>query len=180
MSERNAADELSRRAFFLRALAGIGGAFAAAVAVPVIGFGSAPFWSARSRPRLLSSSVTPVLRGTGWAPAGALADFVVGETRLVVVPREVVDGWVHGTEPVACFVSRTTETEVVAFDHHCTHLGCPLSWAAGANRFLCPCHGGAFDPAGQVVAGPPPRPMLTYATKVENGQVLIGPLNEES
>ena len=179
MSEPNA-DELSRRAFFLKVMAGIGGAFAAALAVPVIGFGSAPFWSAKWRPRLLSSSVTPVLRGMGWASAGALDDYEVGETRLVTISREVVDGWVQGTEPIACFVSRTTQTDVVAFDPHCTHLGCPLSWASGAKRFLCPCHGGAFDPAGQVVAGPPPRPMLTYPTKIEGGQVLIGSLTEES
>jgi menaquinol-cytochrome c reductase iron-sulfur subunit len=180
MNAPDRSPELSRRTFFLKALTGIGGIFAAAVAIPVIGFGAAPFWEARSRFRLLGQAVTPVLRGSGWAAAGALDDFTVGEPRLVVVPREVVDGWVRDTQPVACYVSRTSATEVTAFDHHCTHLGCPLSWSAGAKRFLCPCHGGAFDPSGNVVAGPPPRPMLRYEAKIENGQVLVGPLQEGS
>ena len=179
MSEPGGAQELSRRTFVLRALAGIGGLFAAALAIPAIGFGSAPFWEAKSRFRPLGQAVSPVLRSTGWASAGNLDDFTIGEPRLVIVPREVVDGWVRGTQPVAAFVSRTSQTDVVAFDYHCTHLGCPLSWSDGSKRYLCPCHGGAFDPAGQVVAGPPPRSMLRYQTRVANGQVLIGPLAEE-
>lgn len=176
MSDRGGADELSRRRFFIRALAGIGGAFAAATAIPVIGFGSAPFLRVKAPLSLLSSAVTPALRATGWTSAGTLDGFVVGEPRFITLTREVVDGWVQGTAPVACYVLRTAESEAVAYDHHCTHLGCPVAWSAGAKRFLCPCHGGAFDASGEVVAGPPPRPMLRYETKVEQGQILVGSL----
>jgi menaquinol-cytochrome c reductase iron-sulfur subunit len=178
MSDQGGAEELSRRTFFLRALAGVGGAFAAAVAIPVIGFGSAPFWQARAPLRLLSSAVTPALRPSGWTTAGKLDDFTIGEPRFITLTREVVDGWVRGEAEVACYVVRTGPSEAVAFDHHCTHLGCPLAWSDGAKRFLCPCHGGAFDVRGQRVAGPPPRPMMTYATKVEQGEVMVGSLEE--
>lgn len=178
MSDQGGGETLSRRAFFLRALTGIGAAFTAAVAIPVIGFGMAPFWRSKGPFRLLSTSVSPALRGSGWTPAGALDEFVVGEPRLITLSREVVDGWVQGTAQVACYVLRTSETEVVAYDHHCTHLGCPVSWSSGATRFLCPCHGGAFDASGKVVAGPPPRPMLRYETKVEQGQIQVGALGE--
>lgn len=180
MSDQGDAEELSRRRFFIRAMTGIGGVFAAAIAIPVIGFGSAPFWRAKSSLRLLSTAVTPALRGTGWVSAGTLGDFVVGEPRLITLSREVVDGWVEGTAPVACYVLRTDVAEAVAYDHHCTHLGCPVAWSAGAERFLCPCHGGAFDATGEVVAGPPPRPMLRYETKIEEGEILVGSLAEEA
>jgi menaquinol-cytochrome c reductase iron-sulfur subunit len=178
MSDKGGVEELSRRTFFLRALAGIGGAFAAAVAIPVIGFGSAPFWGAKSPLSLLANSVTPALRSSGWSSAGKLDDFKVGEPRLITLRREVVDGWVKGQAEVAVYVLRTGQSEAVAFDHHCTHLGCPLAWSSGAKRFLCPCHGGAFDATGNVVAGPPPRPMLTYASKVEQGEIMVGSLEE--
>lgn len=178
MSDQGGGQALSRRAFFLRALTGIGAAFTAAVAIPVIGFGTAPFWRSKGPISLLSHAVTPALRASGWCSAGKLADFTIGEPRLVTLSRQVVDGWVTGEADVACFVLRTADSEAVAFDHHCTHLGCPLAWSAGAKRFLCPCHGGAFDVTGNVVAGPPPRPMLTYASKVEQGEIMVGALEE--
>jgi menaquinol-cytochrome c reductase iron-sulfur subunit len=176
MTDQGGTEELSRRTFFLRALTGIGAAFTAAVAIPVIGFGSAPFWRSKAPISLLSHAVTPALRPTGWTSAGKLADFTIGEPRLVTLSRQVVDGWVKGEADVACFVLRTADSEAVAFDHHCTHLGCPLAWSTGAKRFLCPCHGGAFDVTGKVVAGPPPRPMLAYASKVEQGEIMVGAL----
>lgn len=180
MTDPSEPQVLTRRAFFIRTLAALGGVFAAAVAVPVIGFGSAPFWRARTDLKILSTAVSPVLRGSGWASAGKLDDFKVGEPRLVTLTREVLDGWVKQQAKIACFVVRTGDAEAVAFDHHCTHLGCPLAWSAGAKRFLCPCHGGEFDANGRVVAGPPPRPMLGYETKVEAGEVMIGSLQEEA
>lgn len=176
MADQGGAEELSRRSFFIRALAGIGAAFTAAVAIPVIGFGTAPGWRAKAGLRLTSHAVTPALRSSGWSSAGKLDDFKVGEPRFVTLSREVVDGWVRGQEEVACYVLRTGDAAAVAFDHHCTHLGCPLAWSGGAGRFLCPCHGGAFDATGKVVAGPPPRPMLTYETKIESGEVMVGSL----
>lgn len=176
MSDSGGGEELSRRSFFLRALAGIAAAFTAAVAIPVIGFGTAPGWTAKAGLRLTSNAVTPALRPSGWSSAGKLDDFKVGEPRFIALTRDVVDGWVKSQEEVACYVIRTGDAQAVAFDHHCTHLGCPLAWSAGAGKFLCPCHGGAFDATGKVVAGPPPRPMLRYETKIESGEIMVGSL----
>jgi Rieske Fe-S protein len=107
-----------------------------------------------------------------------LADFEVGVPQYVKVERPVVDGWVQETAPVGVHVMRTSETDVLVLDPHCTHLGCPLAWSTGSRSFACPCHGGQFSGGGEVIAGPPPRPMIRYETRIQDGEVLIGALQE--
>jgi len=36
----------------------------------------------------------------------------------------------------------------------CSHLGCTVTRASGANRFDCPCHGSQFNLLGEVIHGP--------------------------
>ena len=55
------------------------------------------------------------------------------------------------------------------------HLGCPVRFVAASERFICPCHGGVYDFTGRVSGGPPVRPLDRFYTRVENGQVEIGP-----
>ena len=172
------ADGLSRRHFVVRALAAVSGVMAGVLAVPVIGFAAAPGWRSKVPVRLLSTSVTPTLRSDSWTTVGKLADFAIGVPQYVKVERHVVDGWVQESAPVGVYVVRQSETEAVVFDPHCTHLGCPVAWSDGAGSFVCPCHGGSFGLEGQVKSGPPPRPMVRYESKVEDGYLLIGPLPE--
>jgi len=186
MSERGAMDHepqpgprnRSRRTFVLRVLGVIAAQLGLGISAPVVGFGSAPSWRARTPPRLLSESVVPTLRAQGWTSVGRIEDFEVGVPKRVAPVRRVVDGWVTREEPIAVYVVRRSGSKAVAFDPHCTHLGCPLQFVEGARVFLCPCHGGVFDSKGSVVAGPPPRPMVRYETKVEQGEILIGALEE--
>jgi succinate dehydrogenase / fumarate reductase iron-sulfur subunit len=42
-----------------------------------------------------------------------------------------------------------------------------------SEQFRCPCHGGNFDRQGNVLAGPPPRPLDRYAFKVDSGHLLV-------
>ena len=172
------ATDAGRRAFLVRAVAGVAGLIAAILGIPLAGFAAAPGWQASSPVRPLGQAIPPTLRGQGWVSVGMLEDFEVGLPTRVVPVRQTVDAWVSGDAPVAAFVFRRSEAEVIAFDIHCTHLGCPLDYIAGARRFVCPCHGGVYDREGEVVAGPPPRPMTRFATRVENGEVLLGDLED--
>lgn len=53
---------------------------------------------------------------------------------------------------------RLQNNALVAYSSVCTHLGCSVLWTD--ERLRCPCHDGEFDPGtGQVLAGPPPRPL---------------------
>jgi Rieske Fe-S protein len=59
--------------------------------------------------------------------------------------------------------------QFVAFSGKCTHLSCAVYYDAGEHKLLCPCHEGAFDPAtGEVLAGPPPRPLSRINLRIEN------------
>ena len=49
-----------------------------------------------------------------------------------------------------------------AFSAICTHLGCIVKWDPASRKILCPCHAGVFGADGQVVSGPPPRPLPSY------------------
>jgi menaquinol-cytochrome c reductase iron-sulfur subunit len=169
---------LSRRNFVVRVLGLIGGAIAAVLGIPVVGFASAPGWQAKAPVRLLSTSIVPTLRSSALTSVGRLADFEVGVPQYVKVDRPVVDGWVAENAPVGVHVVRTSETDVAVFDPHCTHLGCPLAWSTGSRSFVCPCHGGSFTHDGDVIAGPPPGPMLRYETRIQDGEVFVGGLQE--
>jgi menaquinol-cytochrome c reductase iron-sulfur subunit len=170
--------ELSRRSFVLRVLGLIGGAIAAVLGIPVVGFASAPGWQAKAPVRLLSTSIVPTLRSSALTSVGRLADFEVGVPQYIKVDRPVVDGWVAENAPVGVHVVRTSEADVAVFDPHCTHLGCPLAWSTGSRSFVCPCHGGSFNSDGDVIAGPPPGPMLRYETRIQDGEVFVGRLQE--
>ncbi|MBI5629679.1 MAG: ubiquinol-cytochrome c reductase iron-sulfur subunit [Elusimicrobia bacterium] len=52
-----------------------------------------------------------------------------------------------------------TEKGFYALWARCTHLGCTPNWFDDQNRFKCPCHGSNFNPQGDVIAGPAPKPL---------------------
>lgn len=61
---------------------------------------------------------------------------------------------------------------LVAYSDVCTHLSCAVLYQPTQNRLYCPCHEGVYDPyTGDVVAGPPPRPLPTIQLAVRNGNV---------
>ena len=68
---------------------------------------------------------------------------------------------------------RTGEREVKAMSTVCTHLGCTVYWQKDNQEFYCPCHAGRFDKNGNVISGPPPKPLETYHTEIEDDNVFI-------
>jgi cytochrome b6-f complex iron-sulfur subunit len=64
--------------------------------------------------------------------------------------------------------------ELRAFSAVCTHLGCIVkSEPTDHHALYCACHGGMFDHQGEVVGGPPPRPLPRYPVEVRDGQVFV-------
>ena len=64
--------------------------------------------------------------------------------------------------------------ELRAFSAVCTHLGCIVrSEPTDHHALYCACHGGMFNRDGEVVGGPPPRPLPRYPVEVRDGQVFV-------
>jgi cytochrome b6-f complex iron-sulfur subunit len=55
----------------------------------------------------------------------------------------------------------------------CTHMGCNVRYLPSVQQIWCPCHKGIFDVNGDVVSGPPPRPLRRYAVTVSGGEILV-------
>ena len=168
-----ATSPLSRRSFVMRATVIVGAIAAAIVAIPTAAFMSAPGWRSKAPKRLISHTVSPVQRSEEWTSAGPIDEFRLGQPKHMIVDRPIVDGWIERDAPVGVYVVRETDSRATVIDPHCTHLGCPVEYSSGSGSFLCPCHGGAFDPEGYPTGGPPSRRMDTYETRVEDGEVFF-------
>ncbi|HYW69755.1 MAG TPA: Rieske (2Fe-2S) protein [Pyrinomonadaceae bacterium] len=78
----------------------------------------------------------------------------------------------YPTEHDSAILIRTADGAYHAYGQQCTHLSCPVYYARESQRLECPCHEGAFDAAtGNVLYGPPPRPLDKIELEVRNGQV---------
>jgi Rieske Fe-S protein len=67
----------------------------------------------------------------------------------------------------------TQEGELVAYSAICTHLACSVHYEADTNTIYCPCHGGRFDLAGNVIAGPPPAPLESYKVEIAGDEIVV-------
>ena len=60
----------------------------------------------------------------------------------------------------------------------CTHLGCIPAWKK--DKWKCACHGGEFNPNGQQVFGPPPKPLVVPPFSVKGTVLTLGEEGTES
>lgn len=66
-----------------------------------------------------------------------------------------------------------TDSGFRAFSAVCTHLGCIVQWNSATRDFECPCHAAKFNADGQIVSGPPPRPLPQYGVSVVQNEVIV-------
>ena len=66
-----------------------------------------------------------------------------------------------------------TKTGLSAVGLKCTHWGCNVYWSEEKRAILCPCHAGVFDANGNVLSGPPPKPLPRYEVRVIDDVVFI-------
>jgi cytochrome b6-f complex iron-sulfur subunit len=90
--------------------------------------------------------------------AGKVSDFKIGE--VMAFRKEKT------------FVVRL-EGGLLAISSVCTHLHCIVNWNEMTKRFECPCHGAKFNKEGEVLEGPPPRPLDLHKLQVTAGNVVI-------
>lgn len=143
-------------------------AFVNAVVIS-LGGGLAALLGAFALPRVRDGS------GGRWVRAARLDQLKPNEPHAAVVsvPRE--QGWYRERAQEVVFLTWDGQRNVRAMSATCTHLGCRVRWDIGAKRFLCPCHGGAYDAEGAVAAGPPPKALSQIEAKLDesNGSVMV-------
>ena len=78
----------------------------------------------------------------------------------------------YPTEDDTAILIRTREGEYHAFGQKCTHLACPVYFEKQRQRLECPCHEGGFDVrTGNVLYGPPPRPLDVIVLEMRGAEV---------
>lgn len=87
------------------------------------------------------------------------------QTKFVIVP-------VGGKRVI---VLRDAKGGLRAFDARCTHEGCTVQYVSRESAIWCACHNARFNLDGNVLSGPPPRPLATYAvSEGSDGAILVG------
>ena len=127
---------------------------------------------------------------TAWAALGGLVSLEFGGLALAYMQPRLVEGE-FGAEIDAgavdefpagsvthvpngrFYLSRLQDGGFLAVYQRCTHLGCSVPWNQVEGRFICPCHSSQFDPDGDVINPPAPRPLDLFPVHIQEGRVLV-------
>ena len=157
----DAAESPSRRRFYVGAIYAMMAAISAALGLPALAYLLVPGKTRKTEE---------------WIEVGDVTRLTPNVPVELAFRRTRVDGWKVINEKSTAWVVKLGETQIAAFGPQCTHLGCAYHWEQDGNHFLCPCHTSIFAVDGKVVAGPAPRPLDRYQTKVEGTKLLLGKL----
>ena len=145
-------ESLSRRDFMKAGVYFVGGLIGAAVGLPSVAYLIDPALQAGAK--------------EAWVPVGKLADMPeINRPYPFSFTRVQVNGWERTATSHGGFVIRKSDdpNDLLIINSRCTHLSCTVNWSDSDRVFLCPCHDAAFDAEGEVLDGPPPRPLDRYA-----------------
>lgn len=151
--------KLSRREFLSIATFSIGGLISFILGIPAISY--------------IFSPATAEDEETKFIPLGAAYKAVTGVPTLYRTKITQTAGWITNERELSFYVLTEDHRNYTALSNICTHLSCRVRWVAEEEKFFCPCHNAVFDKAGEVVSGPPPRPLDRFNVKEENGQLFV-------
>jgi cytochrome b6-f complex iron-sulfur subunit len=127
-----------------------------------------------------------VLRDLGTAAAGCVVAATVGSpgcSRQEEVDSESLSVALDALPPVERVVVRFRDKPIELLREGdrirarslvCTHIGCIVRWDPAQNMYICPCHQGRFDENGQVVDGPPTKPLAEITTQLSGTHLVLG------
>ncbi len=68
---------------------------------------------------------------------------------------------------------RLSGTEWKAYSEMGSHRNCTVQCQEEKRQIWCACHNGLYDLNGQVVSGPPPRPLEEYTVHLKAEEVVV-------
>jgi Rieske Fe-S protein len=143
---KNAVSSPERRSFLSTALLTITTAFAGTVIYPVLQYFKQPLAGGSDIKRTVAAKVTEI-------PNDSFKIFRFGDSPAIII--------------------RTPEGELKAFSAICTHLDCTVQYLPGQKHIHCACHNGKYDLNGNVISGPPPRPLEEYKVFEEGENIIV-------
>jgi menaquinol-cytochrome c reductase iron-sulfur subunit len=152
-------EQITRKNFLSLTIAGIGALITAGMGIPAIAY-----------------VIGPVLNRTTaqeWIRLGQTSKIELRTPTLFKFTLQRKTGWIVNEEEISVYALTDNGRDFIAMSNVCTHLGCRVRWISDQEQFFCPCHNGVFDKEGNVVAGPPPRPLDRYDVKVEEDQLFL-------
>ena len=155
MGEEN---PVSRRSFLTGATGAIGALIGAALGVPAVAYVVGP---------ALQES-----QAQNWIRVGSISKVELGAPTLFKAKITNQTGWIVNEEEISIYIYTENGADFIALSNICTHLGCRVRWIDDQNQFFCPCHNAVFSKEGDVLAGPPPRPLDRYELKIEDDQIF--------
>ena len=152
---------MDRRNFLKYSINGLGFLVGASLFIPAAGYFLSPIWKKEEE---------------DWILLGDSEGVPLGKPMQVEFTQRRKDGWMTVEQRRSAWMVTKDGKDFTVFDPHCTHLGCPYRWDEGRGQFICPCHTAIFDLDGNVVSGPPPRPLDRMEAKVEAGKIWVKPV----
>jgi Rieske Fe-S protein len=156
MAAPDEANVTSRRTFLAQVIGACVAFLIALLGIPAVG-----------------AAVGPALKRepTNWVSLGSPDSFQKGVPKAVNVIAVERDGWIETSSVKGVWVVRQSDSTFTVYNGRCTHLGCAFAWQVEQHQFACPCHAGVFGIEGSVLAGPPPRPLDTLETRIEDNDL---------
>ncbi len=119
----------------------------------------------------VGSALYPVLRYL-YPPKGA-------ESSVSSVAAAKIDELTSNSAKIFRFGNRpgilihTPQGQLKAFSAVCTHLNCTVQYDTQDSIIWCACHNGKFDLNGQVISGPPPKPLDAYHVNISGEEIIV-------
>jgi Rieske Fe-S protein len=183
LPEPEPGERFPRNKFLEFSTLGLGAVITGIVTVPVLGFSIVPAFTRKGKHESDLGPISNFPEGQ-FVVATFMLDPAQGEvTRRTAYVRN--NGLVQG------------KPSFTVISNRCAHLGCPvqpggpvfddrtkkvktesgevtLIPSLPAAGFVCPCHGGAYDPEGNRTAGPPVRALDRYEFSIIDGRLVLG------